>query len=224
MTLLKILTTVKELYPASMFGIMTAHGLDAAADRSCVEALKNDEIAKIKAAHIGYERKNIITSAPVCHYSAYYKQFKKTYHVISQLESILLKDRGIPSVGMPVEAMFLAEIKNLLLTAGHDLDKIDGDLTVRVSIGTENYRCISGTEQQLVKDDLYLSDTSGILSSIIYGPDYRTRITDVTKNAIYFVYGVEGVTEEQIREHLKDIRTYLSAVIKTAEFNSIEVF
>ena len=55
-------------------------------------------------------------------YDTYYKRFKKTYHVQLQLESIVFKGKSIPSVAALVEAMFMAEIKNMLLTAGHDLE------------------------------------------------------------------------------------------------------
>ena len=57
-------------------------------------------------------------------YAAYYKRFKKTYHVQLQLESIAFKGKPIPSVAALVEAMFMAEVKNMLLTAGHDLDAL----------------------------------------------------------------------------------------------------
>jgi DNA/RNA-binding domain of Phe-tRNA-synthetase-like protein len=223
--LFKVLPAVKEIYPAFKSGVMVVHGLNAAtADRQCMETLKSKEIEQIKAMHEGYDRKIAVSSEPVCHYSAYYKTFKKTYHVLLQLESVLLKNKGIPNIGVPVEAMFLAEVKNLLLTAGHDLEKLNGNLTINIAAGEEEYQDISGREQQLTKNDIYFSDESGILSSILYGPDYRTQITNATKSALYFVYGVDGISEAQIRKHLEDIHLYLSKVIQTVKVESIEVY
>ena len=222
--MMKILPLVREIYPASKFGILTVRGLDAGFDRSCMQTLKRDELEKIKVLHSGYERKLIIDKEPMCRYTAYYKQFKKTYHVLLQLESVLLKDRGIPDTDIPVEVMFLAEMKNLLLTAVHDLDKIDGSLTMCAAAGTESYVNISGKTELLTKDDLYLSDESGVISDILCGPDYRTRISGATKNALYFVYGVDGITEAQIRSHLEDIRSYISAAAKSAQFDPIEIY
>jgi len=220
----QISPTVKELYPTSKFGIMVVRGLNSSANRPHMDTLKNNEIKRIKALRGGYERKSVINSEPVCHYVAYYKKFKKTYPVLLQLESILLKDKGIPGVGMPVEAMFLAEVNNQLLTAGHDLDQIDGGLTMNIAAGTENYRGISGKARQLTKNDLFLSDKSSILSSILNGPDYRTRITDTTQNVLYFVYGVDGITEEQIRNHLGNIRSYLMTAIPDVKMQILEVY
>ncbi len=136
----------------------------------------------------------------------------------------MLKGKSIPPVGVPVEAMFLAELKDLLLTAGHDLELIEGDLTINAATEPLNYTGISGKEQQLIKNDLYLSDEKGILSSIMNGPDYRTRITEATQNALYFVYGVEGVTEPLIHVHLKTISSYLLQAIPGVEVQSINVY
>lgn len=222
--MIKILPVVKEVYTNASFGIMVAQEVNAAADRSRMDILKNTEIDRIKTEHKEYERKTAINSEPVCHYVTYYKKFKKTYPVLLQLESILLKDKGIPNVGIPVEAMFLAEVNNQLLTAGHDLNQIDGDITMNIATGTENYRGISGKDQQLTQNDLFLSDKSGILSSVLNGPDYRTRITDTTQNALYFVYGVDGITKEQIRNHLANIRYYLMTTIPDIKIQAVEVY
>ena len=70
-------------------------------------------------------------------YTAYYKRFKKTYHVQHQLDSIVFRGKSIPKVAALVEAMFIAELKNMLLTAGHDRDAIKGGITLHVSKGTD---------------------------------------------------------------------------------------
>lgn len=222
--MINILPVVKEIYPNAVFGIMAAQEVNAAADRSRMDILKNTEIDRIKAEHKGYERKNAINSEPIRHYAAYYKKFKKTYPVLLQLESILLKNKEIPNIGIPIEVMFLAEVNNQLLTAGHDLNQIDGDITINIASGTENYRDISGKDRQLVENDLFLSDKRGILSSVLNGPDYRTRITDTTQNALYFVYGVDGVTKQQIRNHLENIRCYLAAAIPDIKIQTAEIY
>lgn len=44
-----------------------------------------------------------------------------------------------PSVAALVEAMFIAELKNLLLTAGHDLDAVELPLKLDIARGGERY-------------------------------------------------------------------------------------
>lgn len=221
--MMKISPSVKSTLPETKFGMMIVKGLCSPIERAVMDNITATEIEQMKLNNSCYERRSALTKEPLCHYAAYYKRYNKTYHVLGQLESVLLKGKSIPPVGVPVEAMFLAEVKNLLLTAGHDLELIEGDLTVNIATEPLNYKGLSGKEQQLIKNDLYLSDEKGILSSIMNGQDYRTRITEATQHALYFVYGVEGVTEPLIHAHLKTISSYLSQAIPGVEVQSINV-
>ena len=49
-----------------------------------------------------------------------------------------------------------------------------------VSKGTESYTLLRGDEQILKAGDMMISDGMGVVSSIVYGPDQRTQITDAT--------------------------------------------
>ena len=80
--------------------------------------------AELRAKFAGKDRAAITALETIRAYAAYYKHFDKTYHVQLQLESIVFKGKAIPSVAALVETMFMAEVKNMLLTAGHDLDKL----------------------------------------------------------------------------------------------------
>ncbi|MPM10542.1 hypothetical protein SDC9_56874 [bioreactor metagenome] len=129
---------------------------------------------------------------PMDTYVAYYKKFGYSYHVLSQFESII-KGKSIPS-GLPlVEAMFMAELKNMLLTAGHDFDKIKVPMGLSTSTGKEGYMTISGKAVTTVPGDFALADQEGILSSILRGPDLRTAIRKHTTRVLYTVYAPQGV-------------------------------
>lgn len=154
----------------------------------------------------------------------YYKKFKKTYPVLLQLESILLKNKTIPHVNSLVEIMFLAELNNLLLTGGHDLDKIVGNLSINKADEELIYQSISQKETQVKQQDIFVSDEKGVISSLISGPDYRTRITDKTENALFFIYGTNGITKETIRNHLIFIREYLKQILPQCEFEDISIY
>jgi len=60
-----------------------------------------------------------------------------TYHVLPQIEAVI-NSKTIPSGSPLVEAMFMTELTNMLLTAGHDLDKIEVPLSLKVSNGGES--------------------------------------------------------------------------------------
>ena len=157
-------------------------------------------------------------------YNSYYKRFKKTYHMLLQLESVVFKGQPIPRVAALVEAMFMAELKNLLLTAGHDLEVLKPPVRIDVADGSENYRRISGQEQTLKPMDMFIADTQGIISTVLYGPDHRTRITSKTQRVFFTVYSPPGIGEQAVDEHLRDIRTNVLLIAPEAEVELMEVY
>src|SRR5512147_2578996 len=117
---------------------------------------------QLRARFAGQDRSAIAALPVIQAYNAYYKPFKKTYHVQLQLESIAFKGKSLPSVAALVEAMFMAEIKNLLLTAGHDLDTLQLPITLDVATGQENYTLLRGQEQVAKADDMLMADQAGV--------------------------------------------------------------
>jgi DNA/RNA-binding domain of Phe-tRNA-synthetase-like protein len=157
-------------------------------------------------------------------YAAHYERFKKTYHVQLQLESVALKGKSIPRVAALVEAMFMAELENMLLTAGHDLAAVQEPLRLDVSTGDERYTLLNGQEQVLKPGDMMVADAQGVISDVIYGPDQRTRITASTKKVLFVVYAPAGIGEQAVRQHLEDIRACVLLVAPEATTLSLDVY
>lgn len=157
-------------------------------------------------------------------YTEYYKKFKKTYHVMLQLESIALKNRNLPRISTLVSAMFAAELKNQLLTAGHDISKLQNPVVLNIANGNESYTGMGGKLQNLNPDDMFISDNAGVISSIIYGPDNRTPITPDTEDVLFSVYGPTGISPEQIKNHLEDISSYVKLVSTDAVTDTLEIY
>jgi DNA/RNA-binding domain of Phe-tRNA-synthetase-like protein len=80
--------------------------------------------------------------------------------------------------------MFLAEIKNLLLTAGHDLEKVAAPVIIDSSLGGERFDKLNRETQVLKPDDMIMADRKGVISSVLYGPDQRTKITLQTREEV----------------------------------------
>mgnify|MGYP000395083631 CR=1 FL=1 len=153
-----------------------------------------------------YPTAESLTSSPrIRAYSAYFSRHGKTYPVLLQVQSLALKGKLLPAVSPLVDTMFMAELKNLLLTAGHDLDTIIPPVVLDVSRGGETYVRLNGQEQVLKPGDMFMRDQGGVLSSVLYGPDFRSRITPSTRNVLFVVYAPPGIGAEAVREHLEEI-------------------
>ena len=189
-----------------------------------LEKMKAELEEQLRSQFAGQDRAAIANHPVLKVYGEYYKRFKKTYHVQLQLESIVLKGKSIPSVASLVECMFMAEVKNMLLTAGHDLDKLQLPLTLDVTQGTESYTVMRGEGQIVKAGDMIISDQAGIISNIIYGPDQRTQISESTRNVVFTVYAPAGIDDQLIMGHLQDMRDYVLVVAPEAEVELMRVY
>jgi len=214
----------RKLYPAAHAGVLAV--------REVVNPPQHDELEQRKAAleeelrarFAGQDRAAILNLPILKAYDDYYKQFKKTYHVQLQLESIAFKGKSIPSVAALVEAMFMAEMKDLLLTAGHDLDSVRLPMTLDAAQGNETYTLLRGTEQVTKAGDMMIRDSEGIISSIIHGPDQRTQITPQTRNAVFTTYAPAGIGEDAVMNHLKQIQQNIEVIAPDARVELLKVF
>jgi len=214
----------KSAFPGAHVGVLVMKDVTNPAHHPQLEQQKADLESELRSRFAGQDRAALASHPILQAYGEYYKRFKKTYHVQLQLESIVMKGKSIPSVASLVEAMFMAEIKNMLLTAGHDLDVLQLPLTLDVSKGTESYTLMRGEAQNLKPDDMFISDRLGIISDIIYGPDQRTQINANTHNVVFTVYAPAGIDEKIVAQHLHDMRHYVLVIAPEAQVELIHVF
>jgi DNA/RNA-binding domain of Phe-tRNA-synthetase-like protein len=200
----------ESTYPDAYIGILAVKDVHNPEHSPALDERKQALEMRLREQYANMDRAALKDHPTLAAYATYYKRFKKTYHVQLQLESIVFKKKSIPRVAALVEAMFMAELNNLLLTAGHDLDAIQGIPTIDVASGEETYIKINGQEQMLKAGDMYIRDGQGVLSSIIYGPSQRASIVHSTTNVLFTVYGPNGIDKAVMQSHLEDIQGYIT--------------
>lgn len=214
----------KSSFPDAHAGVLVMRNVSNPAHHPELEKRKSEIEEQLRVQFSGQDRAAIASHPVLQVYGEYYKRFKKTYHIQLQLESIVLKGKSIPNVASLVECMFMAEVKNMLLTAGHDLDTLQLPLTLDVTKGTESYTLLRGKTQTVKAGDMMISDQTGIISNIIYGPDQRTQITASTRNVVFTVYAPAGIDEQLIAQHLQDMRNYAMVITPEAKVELLEVY
>ena len=196
----------RKAYPGACIGILAMDGVENPLEHHPAlteHVLRVEE--ELRRRWAGATRTDLNQLTEFEAYRGYYRRFGKTYHVQLQLESVALKGKPLRANGCLVLAMFASELQNRLLTAGHDLDKVEGDICVDVAQGGERYVGLGGRELAMQPGDMYIHDEAGILSSVLYGPDDRAQITPATQRAIFCVYAPEGIQAEAVARHLADI-------------------
>ena len=213
----------KAAWPGASLGVLAMSSVNNSERSAELERRRVALEAELRTTFGTLNRSQLKSLPQLEPYTAYYKQFGKTYHLQHQLESVVFKGKSIPNVAPIVEAMFMAELKNLLLTAGHDLDSIRGGIAADAATGTETSRTLTGEEKTLKERDMFIHDDVGVLSSIIYGPDDRTPITPSTKRILFTVYAPAGIPQERLWAHLEDLKRFVLAVSPEANVDRAEV-
>jgi DNA/RNA-binding domain of Phe-tRNA-synthetase-like protein len=216
--------TWKKAYPGAAVGVLAMRNVVNPESHPELDKRKEELETQLRARFSGYDRAALKALPIIQAYNNYYKRFKKSYHVQLQLESVALKGKSIPRVAALVEAMFVAELKNLLLTAGHDLEAVQMPVRLDVAEGSERYIRLNGQEQQLKAGDMMIADAQGVISSVIYGPDRRTQITSETRQALFTVYAPPGIGKQAVHDHLQDIQANVLLVAPEADVELLEVY
>jgi DNA/RNA-binding domain of Phe-tRNA-synthetase-like protein len=211
-------------YSGAAVGILAMREVANPERHLALEQHKEELENELRARFAGQDRAALKELPILQAYEEYYKRFKKTYHVQLQLESVVFKGKSIPRVAALVEAMFMGELKNLLLTAGHDLDALHMPIKLDVAGGHERYLRITGDEQELKAGDMFIADAQGVMSSVLYGPDSRTRITPATRRVFFSVYAPPGIGQEAVYQHLLDIRANVALIAPDGQVEAMQVY
>jgi DNA/RNA-binding domain of Phe-tRNA-synthetase-like protein len=213
----------RAAYPGACAGLLVMHDVANPDQHAELDRRKDALEQDLRARYGALARADLLALPVLQAYAGYYRRFGKTYHVQLQLESVALKGKRLPRVAALVEAMFMAELEDLLLTAGHDFDAIRGEIRLDVATGAEEYQLLNGQTQALKAGDMFMRDDDGVISSVLHGPDQRTRIRAETRRAAFAVYAPAGVGEARVRAHLDRIAESATLIAPAATIAGCDV-
>jgi len=209
----------RESHSGAAVGFLALGGVANPPSHPALADVKAALEADIRARFGELDRAALRETPPLSAYAAYYKRFGQRYHVAMQLESVAQKGKRLPNVAALVEAMFVAELRHLVLTAGHDLDGVTLPLRLDSATGSdaERFTAPNGTDARVKVGDMYVADAKGVLSSIITGPSSTARIGPETTSALFVTYAPPGVSRELLDAHLTEIEANVCLVSPEGE-------
>ena len=186
-------------------------------DLPAFDRLKERELAALRQQMAGYDRKAVFGEDP---YNRYFKKYKKTYPVLQQLESYLLKGRPFPG-GEPIyEIAFLTELCTGALLGVHDIERIRGRAELFCPAEKLPFPGMRGGEAHCYPGDVTGRDEEDIIFSLIAGPDGRTCIRPDSSHAVFLVFGVPGVSPQEIAGLQERLTGYIRVLARSAEITS----
>ena len=213
----------RRAHPGASVGLIAMRGVANPASNDSLNDLATELETDLRSRLESADRETIRAIPPLPAYATYYKRWGQRYHVALQLESVAQKGKALPRVAALVEAMFIAELRNLLLTAGHDLDAVA--LPVRLTTGSgDSFTAPNGQEATVKAGDMVIADARGrVLSAIITGPSAVARIRPETTAALFYAYAPPGVDSALVDAHLDEIERNVRLIVPEAESVAREI-
>ena len=181
-------------------------------------ALVDRELDVLRAQYAGYDRKAVFGEN---RYFRFFKKFKKTYPVMMQFESCLFKGRPFPREDPVIGVPFLAELTTGMLSGTHDIDRMEGALTLFSGTEKAPFPGLRGEEAHTYPGDVCGRDEAGIIFSMIAGADDRTCFRSESRHVFYPAFGTPGQPREELTALLDRLQGYVAVLAPTAETRSV---
>ncbi len=195
----------RTAHPGATIGLLEISGVEKVVKSAQLDERKRDAERSLRERYAGFTRTQFLSLPVMAAYSLYYQRFDKTYHVLQQVESIVLKGKNLPNVTPLVDANFMAEVDTLILTASHDADKLGGEILMDAAGVGDEMAQMNGSKKAVLLGDMVMRDAHGVCCSIIYGQDNISPLTPESTHALYIAYAPGGVSAEQVAAHLQRI-------------------
>ena len=130
------------------------------------------------------------------------KTSKKYTSSPENLLRYLLEHKNLPHVNLVVDIYNLISVKNKLALGAHDTRSIEGDITLRLTTGTENFVPLGYTEVKSVSsgDYAYVDDANDILCWLEVRQVEKTKVTLDTTECFYIVQGNANTPSDYIKQ------------------------
>jgi DNA/RNA-binding domain of Phe-tRNA-synthetase-like protein len=209
----------RSAHPGALVGLLALSGIAQDTGEPPAFAARCEAVAtELRRRFAGKSRADLLAELPVLQaYAAYYRRFKKTYHVLLQLESVVFKGRAIGG-GMPlVTAAFMAELQSQLLTATHNLDALHPPLRLIAARGDECYTALNGEQVQAKPGDMLMADEAGPICTVIAGQSRESSVRTGTRRALFVVYAPPGIAADGVERHLDEVEALVRLFAPAAQ-------
>ena len=202
-----------ELFPEVKVGLLVVKGFDNQKnEEKTASSLRQTE----EAIRGKYTLEELSTLPKVADWKEAYRKFgfKSSSHR-SSVEALLrriLQGKELPSINLLVDLYNLISVKHALPVGCDDLDQVDGNITLTIADGTENFIMLGAEKPEEIKkgEVIYRDDKEVLCRSWNYRECDKTKITEKTKNVCLVLEGLSHTSEEEIMRALSELRILLS--------------
>ncbi|MDO4466582.1 MAG: phenylalanine--tRNA ligase beta subunit-related protein [Bacillota bacterium] len=132
---------------------------------------------------------------------------RKNVPASENLIKLLIKRADVAFINTAVDIYNLISIESKLALGAHDIDKTDGNVTLRFTNGDENFIPLGKEGAQPINEHeySYIDDANDVLCRLEIRQVLKTLVTEDSKNVWYIVQGNEFTSQEYLIETAKRI-------------------
>jgi DNA/RNA-binding domain of Phe-tRNA-synthetase-like protein len=220
---------IRTQFPDLRIGIVVAHSIDnthySEALVSAVNLTFTSFADKFESLEVFEEEKNIKIWRDV--YRSFGTNPKKKTPTAEALLSRVIKSRFVPHISPAVDSYLMAETLHALPIGGYDLEKVEGDIVLRLSSDQESFLGIGGSnEETLSAGEVVYADATRILTRRWNYKDCdHAKVADATKSIALFVEGPKKeISDSEISQTAEamaaNLHKYCGATVKTLFLSS----
>ena len=137
---------------------------------------------------------------------------RKNLPASENLIKLLIKREELVHINKAVDIYNIISIESKLCLGAHDIDKVSGNVYLKITDGTENFIPLGNEESKPVKNGEYsfVDEDNDVLCWLDIRQVDKTKVTESTKNVIYFVIGNEQtnfIELEKVANEIIEITT-----------------
>ncbi len=132
---------------------------------------------------------------------------RKNLPASENLIKLLIKREDLVHINKAVDIYNIISIDSKLCLGAHDIDKVSGNVNLKITDGTENFIPLGSDEIKSVGSGEYsfVDDDNDVICWLDIRQVDKTKVTEESKNVLYLIIGNKENTYEELEEVAKEI-------------------
>ncbi len=184
------------------------HGIDNHGRSDLWDAFRAKEIERFyeKYKDLDVHADPIIEGFNILHDKTGVKR-RKNIPSTQNLIKLLVKNHDLFYVNRLVDIYNICSLETKLSFGAHDMSKIDGDVTLRFTDGTERFQPLGQPEPKPINphEYSYIDSSNEVLCRLEIRQVEKTSISEDSEDVLLLVLGHEDTTQEYLDQAMQDL-------------------
>ena len=209
----KISPEVFEKFPGLNIGLITAKGIDNADSNQELTVLIAEQETKIRGK---FSTETLSTNPKIQAWRKAYSSFgakpKKYKCSVESLYRTILQGNSLKPINKVVDLYNLVSIKHIIPAGGDDLDKVEGNIELKLAIGTEPFTELNSQETNNPKQGevIYSDEKEVLCRRWNWRECNKTKMTKETKNVALVLEALPPFTAEETKSIAEELASLIT--------------